>query len=290
MVRRLVIELSENGYDDTYIALTTFGVDVGHPANTHTSASEYASTALLTASDGAVRGLHDYYFGAASPDGLPEPAPITHDPWTQHRFRLFVSHVYNDRQRAMTLKASLDTYGIDAFVAHNDIAPSAEWLAVIEYALGACDAFLALLTDGFRESPWCDQEVGYAFAHGKLPIPARFDKREPHGLLGRKHALNLIDSGFSAPRANARTVVQVLLNSQPSTAARLVDAMVHRVVESTSWNMTNEVLPWIAKAPGHVTEAHVSLLEGAMKSNIEVEQAFEAGPIIEMLRSIVDAR
>ena len=81
-----------------------------------------------------------------------------------------------------------------------------------------------------------------------------------------------------------------LLTSRPATVARVVDAMVHRVVESVGWNMTNVVIRLIREHSGHVTTAHVELLEEALKTNVEVERAFDALPVIEELRSIVDTR
>jgi hypothetical protein len=289
MIRRLVPALVEGeNWDEIYIALSTFGIGIDHPANYQGSIQEYISGALLNAEDDEIQGLDDYYFSSPVTSGLTVPDLDTPSPWTEHYFRLFVSHVYERREDAMALKNGLVYFGVDAFVAHSDIDPSAEWLAVIEHALGTCDAFLALLTDGFQESRWCDQEVGYAFAHSKVIVPARFDQRVPHGFLNRKQALNLLTD--AKPHDNALAVVETILKSREVTVARLVDAMVHRVITSHGWIMTNEVLGLIRANAGHVTSAHVALLEEAQRTNVEVSNAFDADYTIRLLRATVNAR
>ena len=102
--------------------------------------------------------------------------------------RLFISHVSAHKVQAKQLKVALAGYGIAAFVAHEDIEPTAEWEAVIELALRSMDAMVALLTDTFHESNWTDQEVGFAMGLGKFLIPIRAPKT-PYGLMARYQAM-----------------------------------------------------------------------------------------------------
>lgn len=108
--------------------------------------------------------------------------------WKPGFFRLFISHLSVNRESATNLKRCLSDYGIDCFVAHEDITPSKEWEMEIEKALFTMDALCAIVVSGFRSSPWCDQEVGIALGQRKLVIS--IDKGEvPYGFFGKYQAL-----------------------------------------------------------------------------------------------------
>jgi hypothetical protein len=104
------------------------------------------------------------------------------------RFRLFISHIANDKDKAMRLKSCLIQYGIDAFVAHEDIEPTLEWQPEIEKALRTMDAFLAIHTLGFALSIWTQQEVGYAVGRGVKIISLQMGE-DPTGFIGKHQAL-----------------------------------------------------------------------------------------------------
>jgi hypothetical protein len=89
--------------------------------------------------------------------------------WDTPSFRLFVSHQSANRDQAHDLKLWFkEGYGIDAFVAHDDIKPTLLWQDVIEEHLAEMDGLLAVLTPGFHESDWTDQEVGFGLGRGVL--------------------------------------------------------------------------------------------------------------------------
>src|SRR5579862_1047820 len=104
------------------------------------------------------------------------------------RFRLFVSHIANHKDKAMRLKACLAPYGIDAFVAHEDIEPTLEWQSEIEKALQVMDSFLAIHTVGFSKSIWTQQEVGYAVGRGVKIISLQMGEN-PTGFISKQQAL-----------------------------------------------------------------------------------------------------
>ena len=81
-------------------------------------------------------------------------------------FRLFISHISNDKLTATRLKSCLEPYQISGFVAHEDIHPTLEWQSEIERALNNMDAFIAIHTIGFASSNWTQQEVGFALGRG----------------------------------------------------------------------------------------------------------------------------
>jgi hypothetical protein len=108
------------------------------------------------------------------------------------RFRLFVSHIAIHKEKATRLKNCLIRYGIDGFVAHEDIEPTLEWQSEIEKALRTMDAFLAIHTVGFAKSIWTQQEVGYAVGRGVKIISLRMSE-DPTGFISKHQALRRDD-------------------------------------------------------------------------------------------------
>ena len=66
-------------------------------------------------------------------------------------YPVFLSHLAEVKEHVAGLKASLKSYGISAFVAHDDITPSEEWQEEIRKALLTMRGFVALLTEGFYD-------------------------------------------------------------------------------------------------------------------------------------------
>ena len=114
--------------------------------------------------------------------------PTSESMWTIDYFRLFISHISKNKTSASNLQKALLDWGIHGFVAHEDIEPSKEWVSELYNALFSMDALCAILANGFRNSRWCDQEVGIALGQNKLCIPINKDIN-PYGFLGRYQVL-----------------------------------------------------------------------------------------------------
>lgn len=108
--------------------------------------------------------------------------------WKPGFFRLFISHVSKYKESASNLKRCLSMYGIDCFVAHEDITPSKEWEIEIENGLFTMDALCAIVVPEFSESKWCDQEVGIALGQHKLVLSINKGEN-PYGFFGKFQAL-----------------------------------------------------------------------------------------------------
>ena len=129
-------------------------------------------------------------------------------------FRLVVSHTSAHRQAVGALRAALLPHGVVAFVAHDAIQPTQEWLDVIVRALREAEALAAYLTGDFHDSQWTDQEVGAAVGRELLVLPLKVDQ-DPYGFYrslpgnerqhrhGRSRSPNCRDP--SNPRANETT-------------------------------------------------------------------------------------
>ncbi len=155
--------------------------------------------------------------------GSTVPTSIGPGPWKKDdHFRLFISHTHPNARFASEMKTHLGRYLIESFVAHNDIEPSEKWIRVIESALLTCHAAAALLTSDFRQSQWCDQEVGFCLARSLLVVPLIRDA-DPHGFLSEVQGVKLTDS-IDSKTAAAR--IFRVLASQPKTVDRMAPSVV----------------------------------------------------------------
>ncbi len=195
-----------------------------------------------------------------STTGIIAPDSVTRI-WVDKCFRLFLSHKSEVKKETAELKEKLGSFGISAFVAHEDIKPSRAWQTEIENALHSMDAFAALITKDFHDSLWTDQEVGFALVRG-IPVIAVKLERDPYGFLGK----------FQALRADwdsaAMGIVKLLLRHD-----RMFSAYVQAVRDCKSFDAGNvlaDALPGIEKA----TEQQIDELIAAANDNTEVRYSF----------------
>jgi hypothetical protein len=134
-------------------------------------------------------------------------------------FRLFISHISKDKDKAIRLKDCLLPYGISGFVAHEDIHPTLEWQSEIERALHAMDAFIAIHTVGFSASFWTQQEIGFAVCKGVKIISFKMDE-DPTGFISKHQAL-------ARRRRTAEEIakeINALLSTDEMTSGKLISA------------------------------------------------------------------
>lgn len=104
---------------------------------------------------------------------------------------VFLSHKHDDVGIADAIKQCLEKFGVEAFVAHRDINPSARWRqTILEHLQGKCNAFAPLLTNEFHGSLWTDQETGIAVQQN-LPIAPIKIHRDPYGFIDDRQAVPL---------------------------------------------------------------------------------------------------
>lgn len=219
---------------------------------------QYGDTDALLALDAYLKG----------PTRQPE------EPWENEHFRLFLTHIATQKQVARDLKSCLAPYGVDAFVAHADIEPGKEWRAVIESALFSCDALAGLLHSGFRESPWCDQEIGIALGRGIPVVPIQFDFA-PYGFFGSVQAVNNGDN--QTPTTLAHSLVRVLLK-QNKTATTLIEAIVLRLCRANSFKQANTLSKLLADEAPPLSRDQAEQLRHAQTHNPELQGAYDFDP------------
>src|SRR5690349_14086406 len=86
--------------------------------------------------------------------------------------RVFLSYSHHDKLLAGKVKEQLELYfGLEIFLAHEDIDGGEEWEKIIVENLKATDIFMPLLSPNFESSAFTDQETGIAYALNKKVIP-----------------------------------------------------------------------------------------------------------------------
>lgn len=123
------------------------------------------------------------------------------------------------------------------------------------------DAFVALLTDGFHDSLWTDQEVGFAVARA-VPIIAVRLGRDPYGFIGRFQALSC---GWDAAPAE----LAKLLMPHP----KMLNAYLTAVHDCSSFDRGNtlaQVLPAIQV----LSKDQADSLVAAYNANSELRGSF----------------
>lgn len=202
--------------------------------------------------------------------------------WKPGFLRLFLSHKDEYKKEATEFKEEMDCYGVSCFVAHEDIKPTQEWQNEIEKALFSMEVLVALMTSGFSDSPWTDQEVGVAIGRQVTIIPVRLGI-DPYGFIGKYQAL----SGTGKhPKELAREVYE-LFWSKADLKSRLIDSLVIRFETSSNFGHANRSIEYLERIENASSEI-IDRLEKAYKENDQVCKAFivqrKLPPLLERLR------
>ncbi len=181
----------------------------------HNSKRTYAKEMLAQADDELVLKIASELEIKGIPDVNFSPKEVSF--WKVGNFRLFISHLAAFKVQTAHLQNALRKYAISSFVAHEDIEPTKEWQSEIEAALQTMDALAAILMPGFRDSNWCDQEVGVAVGRGVLVIPIRRGL-DPYGFIGKYQGIQAQGKTIGDV---AEAIFQTLIKS-PKTKSKIL--------------------------------------------------------------------
>lgn len=150
--------------------------------------------------------------------------------WKPGYFRLFISHLSGNSSSARNLKKCLLNFGIDGFVAHEDISPMQEWEKEIESALFTLDALCAMVVPKFKQSEWCDQEIGIALGRRKTVLSIK--KGEiPYGFLHKYQALPNKETAYDMAE-DVKEAICVNENTRKVYLTRLINLVLNASSES----------------------------------------------------------
>lgn len=188
--------------------------------------------------------------------------------WQAQEPRVFISHVSSFKKEATGFKTSMGLFGISGFVAHEDIEPTKKWQDEIELALSTMDALLALLTPGFNESKWTDQEVGVAVGRRVPVIPIRVGL-DPYGLIGKYQAVQ----GAERKIPDICDEILSILLQKPGVGAKITDALMRQLTASGSWAEAKKNMDYLERCQ-HLKPEMIKVIEKAMEENPQVREAW----------------
>jgi len=183
--------------------------------------------------------------------------------WKPGHFKLFISHLSSFKQTVTILKIDLEKYGISAFVAHEDIEPTKEWQEEIEKGLFSMDALCAVLTPGFKESNWTDQEIGIAIGRGILVVPIRREL-DPYGFIGKYQ-------GFQGVGKNIGEVAEAIfltLAKHSKTRNRIINSLTDLFLLSNKKSDALNRIGSLKKIPNLPEERIITLKNGIVQNLI----------------------
>ncbi|MBY4277489.1 toll/interleukin-1 receptor domain-containing protein [Rhodococcus fascians] len=240
---KLVLQIAEElsspnlARDHANIILNTYGVQTLDPEPLGLSPAETVNTA----SDEQLLELASHF--ELSTSELPAPiASMTTTVKSAEPLFLFASHLTVNKVLVGDVSQHLETYGITLFVAHESIDVDSEWQTEIEKALDRADAGLVFLHKGFKDSPWCDQEVGWLLGR-HIPVMGFSFDAPPHGFFGK----------IQAQPAGTRTSIELAaeavarIQNKPQLVSRLAASLVAAMAKSKSFADTESIWAYLSQ-------------------------------------------
>lgn len=221
---------------------------------------DYVAKMLADADSGILSAIYDYVTRRS------DTSRPGQSPWKTDQLRLFCSHLAKHRGLIGEVGSSLQRFGIEPFVAHDSIEPSKEWQQVIEAGLREADAMIVFLHDGFIESRWCDQEVGWAMGR-RIPILCLNYGQHPYGFLGKyqdEACLHLRPSQVAERVGDWASRI-------PTLQGRMGTGLARSFEQSRSWDGTRTLVTMLDRIPS-LTEDELQMLERGAASNTQVSQ------------------
>jgi len=275
LIKRIGKRLATESWTDIDLTLRQFGLPWSPTWEGGQDRYAYCIQHIERGNDAALLALGDYLFGTSDDEASSTRNEL---PWQANRFRLFLSHISAAKTLASDAKTALATRAIDGFVAHEDIEPTKEWVVQIELALETCDALAAILTDGFHESKWTDQEIGFCVNRRILIIPVRLGVT-PYGFISRYQALT--------PSIKDATVVAdrlfEILCKHDLTAEKMSAALVAQFADSDSFASAKANAKLLQRVRAWTPE-RLREIEQAVEKNRQVREAIG---VPEVVRAIV---
>ncbi len=256
---------SRMSYSDIDVYLSAYGVDCKDFQPSTNSKWIYVKELLANADENLLLTIAD---DLELDHNFSNVAPKEATFWKPGHFKLFLSHLASFKVNTARLQQAMKKYAISSFVAHEDIEPSKEWQIEIEAALHTMDAMAALLMPGFKESNWCDQEIGVAVGRGVLIIPVR-KGMDPYGFIGKYQGIQAANKNVSEV---AKEIFETIIGSS-KTRTKMLRSLSNAISQSTEIDEATEkviLLQSIPDIPQDILESmKISVSENSIliKSN-----------------------
>jgi hypothetical protein len=186
--------------------------------------------------------------------------------------KVFISYHHLDKALAATIKMYLEReYGLNVFLAHEDIEPTLHWQDVIIEELKQCDVFIYILTNNYKTSLFTDQEAGFALAKEVFIIPLAAGQT-PYGFLSRIQALSLNSSNMIS---TYRKIAE-LIYRKPNLKDALLESVIKVFGKSDSYDRTKKVIDTLMEFEGlYSAQQKDEIIRHAIR-NSQINECFTA--------------
>ncbi|MHB0927381.1 MAG: hypothetical protein ACYC3W_00420 [Candidatus Nanopelagicales bacterium] len=150
--------------------------------------------------------------------------------------QLFASHLSLHRSLVGQVAALLSAMRIDLFVAHDSIPMDAAWEADIAKSLGTCHGAVAFIHEGFHNSHYCMQEIGWLLGRG-IPVARLLLGDTPRGLLAALQGRSLVDR----PPDEVATAIMEWCGQQQAFSHAYTESLSLALEESPGFKRTDRV-------------------------------------------------
>lgn len=247
LIKKIARRMSEADFSDGDLVLRQFQLPTSNEWG-GSGGYEYFMQMIERATIQVLIQLHEYLF----PDEvLPAGNVKTKTNWSAGTLRLFLSHSSTKKLQVTQVKNELKKFGIECFVAHEDIEPTVEWLREIQVALGSSHALVAFLCNEFRKSSFCDQEVGFAIQRGILTVPVRLEI-DPYGFMGPLQGVTAFSSDPEQIAKDIYTILEKNVTTKNLVLAakeKYLEDLVERFINSSNFSDSTEYLRQIEQYP-----------------------------------------
>lgn len=230
-------------------------------------AYDYLVERLKAASDDTLLSLNAHLAGDS-------PLAPGAGSWKEGYIKVFLSHTSTNRKMAGEVRTRLLGEGIDLFVAHDVIETDKEWIEEIKVALVTCEVLVALFTEDFRDSNWCDQEVGHALGRGIKVISVKYGA-DPHGFVFPKQAFEVSPEDPHAAIKISKEICRLVKGEEPTSIPDPAATAARKYARSRSFDQARQNLqPLLTLKASDWTPQMVELVETARRENNQVSEAY----------------
>jgi len=193
--------------------------------------------------------------------------------------RVFVSYSTADKKLAGALKVGLEDYGMDVFLAHEDITPCEEWEQIILRTLKQTDIFMPLLTKNFKNSSWTDQETGIAVSDQKFIISLKVNI-DPYGFISKYQAFTFTfkevpthGGSYSLCADSCLGIIKLILTNK-DLKENLKDCLIRSFINSGSFLDAGSKIIILDEVDSFSKEQIDAVIQGSI-SNDQINGSFK---------------
>ena len=183
----------------------------------------------------------------SNPEGIVnniESIEVTEEgPAQKEKIKIFISYNTLDKEVAGNISKKLEKWGLDVFLAHDDIEVSEEWREVILENLFDCDVIIPIITENFRNSDWTSQEIGVVLGRKTkcLIMPIKKGNNIPYGFISNFQAGDINNERFEL------SIIKKIENKYPKS---LTDGLLDFLYKSPSFRESEFRLQFVLDCVG----------------------------------------